>query len=450
MRVKSLVEAQWLKLSLEVIQLLEKMEKGFTVLVLLLSTGAFLTLQGVQPESAGFIEPAQEGNSISRFIWLGVYVVTLSLVAVRWKRFVYADLRSRRLLLLMALLLLLLVGLAFASILWSAAPEVTLRRSIALVGTTVIGIYFAMRYSVGEQLRLLAWALGIAALLSLLFALVLPSYGISSGEHEGAWKGIFDHKNTFGRIMALSALVFLLLGVRGSGYHRVAWASFFGLSVGLLLLSDSKTAQIIFLALLVLVPLCNVLRWRLTWAVSLPIALVLVGGGLAALLLYNAEVVLGFVGRDATLTGRTQLWAAVLEMIRESPWLGYGYGAFWQGWEGKSAYVWYAAHKAPHAHNGFLDLWLDLGLLGILVFVLGFLMSSLRAMVWVRSTRTAEGFYPLIILAFIFLSNFSQSAILGRNSLYWILYVAVAFSIFVPHGRRVKTGRSDSIPSRSY
>ncbi len=449
MSIKSLVGAQGLKLSTGVAQLLEMLEKGFTVLVLLLSTAALLTLRGVQPESGVFAVGTQEGDPVARFIWVVVYVVTFSLVAARWRQYMYADLRGKLLLLLMGLLLLVLVWLAFVSILWSAAPDVTLRRGIALLGTTLIGIYLAIRYSLGEQLRLLAWALGIAALLSLLFALALPSYGISSGVHEGAWKGIFSHKQTLGRLMALSALVFLLLGVSSRRYQRVACAIFFSLSIGLLLLSDSITALIVFLVVLGLLPFCNVLRWRYTLAVPVLIALILLGVGVAALLLYNLEVALNVLGRDATLTGRTELWIATLEMIRQSPWLGYGYGAFWLGWEGKSAYIWSIVTWQPaNAHNGFLDLWLDLGLLGILVFGLGLVMSSWRAVVWVRSTRTVEGFWPLACLLFIFLSDLSQSAILDPNNIYWILYVAVALSIFIPRLRGVRASRIDLVQSR--
>lgn len=91
---------------------------------------------------------------------------------MRWRQFINVLTRDK--------LLLLLVVVALCSLFWSVSPEVTLRRSVALVGTTAIGAYLATRYTVGGQLRLLAWALGIAALLSLVFGLLLPSYEISS------------------------------------------------------------------------------------------------------------------------------------------------------------------------------------------------------------------------------------------------------------------------------
>jgi exopolysaccharide production protein ExoQ len=420
---KSLIAAEGSKFRTRVGQLSKKLEKGFTVLVLLLSTQALLPL--LREEGVIVTNTTYEASPVTMVIWVGVYIVIFSLVAVRWKRFMYDARRNK--------LLLLLVGLALVSVLWSASPKDTLLQSFALVGTTLIGIYLAMRYSLGEQLRLLAWTLGIAALLSLVFALASPSYGISIGEHvEGAWRGIFMHKNTLGRLMALSLLVFLLLGMSGHRYHRVACLIFFVLSVGLIMLSDSRTALISSLILLILLLFYNtLLQWNYTLSVPALIGVVLLGGGIAALLLYNIEFVLGVFGRNATLTGRTDLWAAVFEMIRESPWLGYGYGAFWLGWMGESAYIWNTIRfwQPESAHNGFLDLWLDLGLAGILVFILGFLMSSLRAIVWARLTSPKENYWPMIYLTFMVLFNLPESTLLFPNTIFWILYVAIAVSL---------------------
>ena len=78
--------------------------------------------------------------------------------------------------------------------------------------------------------------------------------------------------------------------------------------------------------------------------------------------------------RDEGLTGRLNLWNAVLLAISKRLWLGYGFNAFWQGMKGESGYVLTAVGWAPkYAHNGFLDLVLDLGLLGLLVFAIGYL-----------------------------------------------------------------------------
>jgi exopolysaccharide production protein ExoQ len=396
-------------------------EKSFAVLAIFLFSGALVPLLRL-PSGPGVQLP--EGDPVLWTMWLGLYGVASLLILVRWRRSIHVATRDK--------LLLLLIGIAMLSVLWSFAPQITLRREVALIGTSLFGVYLATRYSLDQFLQLLAWALGIAAVLSLIFALMLPSYGITSGAYGSeSWQGVFGGgKNVLGRTMALSAVVFMLLALSTRKHRLVLWSGFV-LSTGLLWMSNSVTSLISLFAILLLLPLYQALRWRYTLPVSLLILAVVAGGIALTWLLANAEDVLGVLGRDPTLTHRTELWPAVIEMIRQHPWLGYGYGAFWLGWSGESAHVslWVLESGDPpilHAHNGFLDLWLDLGLLGLATFALGFSLAALRAVSWVRATRTATGLWPLLFLTFIFLYNFTESSILVHNNLFWVLYVAIS------------------------
>ena len=365
---------------------------------------------------------------MTQVMWLGIYGVTFLLIIAQWKRFINIATRDK--------FLLLLMGIALVSVLWSVAPEVTLRRNVALVGTTMVGAYLATRYELSELLRLLAWAMGIAALLSLAFGLALPSYGIDNHSAAGAWQGIYSGgKNELGRSMALSALTFLLLALSAREYRWIAWAGF-GLSVALLLLSNSQTSLVSFLILLPLLLCYSALRWHYTLAIPCVIIAILVVGTTAFWLVGGgAESVLGLLGRDLTLTNRTAVWPAVIEMIRQRPWLGYGYGAFWLGWEGESAHVWLWNYpirlRAEHAHNGFLDLWLSLGLLGVLTFAFGYSLAVLRSINWARRTKTAEGLFPLAYFTLMLMWNTTENSILLNNNIVWILYVALGLSTVV-------------------
>ena len=96
----------------------------------------------------------------------------------------------------------------------------------------------------------------------------------------------------------------------------------------------------VLLALAFLVTFSGGLKLRATVLVPL-----LITGGLlvAAGLVWlwaHADVVTADVGKDATLTGRTDLWNVAITMIARRPWLGYGYGGFWRGWTGESAEFW--------------------------------------------------------------------------------------------------------------
>jgi len=400
------------------------LEKSFVVLALFLFTGAVIPL--LQEQQSGGSEDLVQGNPVSQAVFLMVYAITSLMLITRsrhfWGRFVRVATQDK--------LLLLLVGLALVSVFWSAAPGVTLRRDVALLGTTLFGAYFVARYDLKEQLRLLAWAMGIAALLSLVIALALPSYGVANDLRETAWQGIYGGgKNVLGRVMCLSTIIFLLLALDKHSRHRwLLWAGA-GLSAGLVFMSHSATSEVILLAILLLLPLYAALRWHYALAASFFAFAVLVGAGIVTWIVADADLVLNALGRDLTLTNRTYLWPAVIEMIRERPWLGYGYGAFWLGWAGESAHVWLwnarVGLEATHAHDGFLDLCLNLGLFGVSTFALGFLLAARRAVTWARYTRGAENLWPLAYLTFILLYNLGESAILASNDIIWLLYVAV-------------------------
>jgi len=77
--------------------------------------------------------------------------------------------------------------------------------------------------------------------------------------------------------------------------------------------------------------------------VPLYITVLLVGGSVAIWLVGNTAIA-NALGRDVTLTGRTSIWAVVLDKISKHPWLGYGYKGFWLGMEGESADVWHETY----------------------------------------------------------------------------------------------------------
>jgi O-antigen ligase len=97
-------------------------------------------------------------------------------------------------------------------------------------------------------------------------------------------------------------------------------------------------------------------------------------------------------------------------MIAKQPWLGYGYNGFWHDWDSPGATVWYAAKwTAPNAHNGVLDLLLQLGLLGTIVFTIGFGITSIRGVSWLRVDNSWLSFWPILYLTYLTLSNVSES-----------------------------------------
>jgi O-antigen ligase len=396
------------------------LEQGFAIFSLLFFSDAIFPLLN---------EGGTGSDRISQVLYYLIQVVTILLIVAWHKKIIPIVIKEK--------LLWIFVAFALVSVFWSAAPGATLSRDIGLVRVTLFGVYFTSRYTVNEQLQLLAWTFGIAALLSLVFAVALPSYGImgmgsvmdaENLAHTGSWRGIYTHKNGLGRIMVLSAMVQLLVASSSRQYSWLAWVGF-SLSVGLIVFSTSKTSLVIFLTIMLLIPLYRALRWNTSVVLPFFITLILVSGGVITVLVSNAEAILGTLGKDLTLTGRTDLWLVALEKIWERPWLGYGYYGFWQGMNGESADIWIALKwEVPHAHNGFLDVAIDLGFLGLLIFLIPFLAAWLRAIMWVRHIKTSEGLLPLGYLTFMVLSNLTESSIIRPNT-FWILYVVITLSM---------------------
>jgi O-antigen ligase len=398
-------------------KLLVSLEKVFIFLVLQLFAGAIVqTFTKVTIAGGDFNNLPQ-----MRPVWFGIYTITLLLTLRQWKQFIHVATKDK--------FILLLIAIALVSIVWSVEPQVTLRRSMYLAGTTWFGVYLATRYTPSELVRLIAWTFSIGALLSLVLALALPTYGLMEYQGMEVWRGIYRHKNLLGRLMALNAIILLLLAPNNRRYRWVLWAVI-SLSLTLLLLSQTKTGLVIFLILLILLPIYGALQWSYTLMVPFLIVTVNVAGILAIWLLDNLEPLVNLLGKDLTLTGRTDLWAAVINKIQERPLLGYGYSAFWQGWEGESAFVLQlVGWDAPNGHNGILDLWVDLGFLGVGVFLLGFFINFIRGMRWVQLSKTAEPIFLLQYLTFMIIDSQASTNLLLQNDIFWVLYVAMSFSI---------------------
>jgi O-antigen ligase len=113
--------------------------------------------------------------------------------------------------------------------------------------------------------------------------------------------------------------------------------------------------------------------------------------------------------------------------IAESPLLGYGYDAFWSDYYGPAAEFRAASGwlTAPHAHNGIINLWLDLGLIGVLLLVVSVIAVFRRAVEMAMVSTSVEEIWPITFLLFYLLYSISETTFMPRNDLLWILYVSL-------------------------
>ncbi|WP_124728320.1 O-antigen ligase family protein [Staphylospora marina] len=388
----------------------KRLENAFVMVALFLFSGAVISM---------FENEYAWADPLGKALKLPVFVLTVLFAWLTWRK-LKESLRP-------TLWIWLPVAWAFCSVLWSGFEEVTLQKSITLALMTLLGVWIGTHFGLKRLLLVLAVMMAVIMVLSLLAVPLFWDLAIDHQEHEGAWKGVFVHKNSLGRIMALSFLVFSLLQFQYAKTrfnNKLPYAV--GLSMALLVLSDSQTAFLIEVALMVLLGFIW-LFWRkprlFKWAVLLLLVPV---AGVGIWILVDGESFFGLLGKDATMTGRTPLWSYAIAMAMREPWLGYGYYGFWHGMEGPSNSVWKVIQwKPPHSHNGFIDLWLDLGLIGVGLFLAGLVKFLIMAVRHVRFNNRWEDAWPLLYGAFMIVSNISESAILTNNfNLFWVLYVA--------------------------
>lgn len=330
----------------------------------------------------------------------------------------------------------LLLGLSFASLWWSAAPEYTSDEVEPLLRATFLGAYLATRYTIKEHMWLLISALGIAAIFSLFFGLVMPDYGIDFvSNNEISWRGIFNHKQYLGRQMVISIVTCLHLFLDKSK-HRFWLMGLLFLSLILLILSSSKSALILLILSLGLFPIFSLLKQGYRLKIPIFIFSFLIVISITLLITLNLQTILvDFLGKDLTFNGRTTIWQLTLEKAWERPWLGYGYSGFWTS--DAASYIlnntWAVVAKTEgvrfHAHNGFIEVFLQLGLVGLFLCLTSFLRLVWRTINLIQITHRREFLWVLQFLFISFLANFSEIRTFVEGGAMWVLYIS--FSLLV-------------------
>lgn len=326
-------------------------------------------------------------------------------------------------------LMILCVLICGISIFWSIDPGITMRRSIAVLITTLFGLVLAARYDWNGLVQRLAVVFAVTALLSFFIAVLLPEYGVHSTVHEGAWRGAWIEKNYMGGFMAKGVIVMLsAFAMRPDRFWL--WLPFCALCFLLVLMSTSKTALLISLIGIGGFIFLRLYR-RYTFMRPILVLGLLVGiGTIVGMLVFAPDFTFALIGKERTLTGRTDIWAGLIQSVKLKPWLGNGYGVYWLDPLGPSYYVRLQLQWGiPSAHNGWIETWLSTGALGVGLFAVLFILTIILALDRLRKGGTET--YWVILSTIMFLGfSMSESTILQQNDLSWVMFVATSAKLF--------------------
>lgn len=377
----------------------------------------------------------KQGLGIDQLPWIEVmlwFVLVLLGVQVLIREGLFADyLQTWK----KNVFLVLFIAIALLSLLWTVAFAATVYRAAVLLGSSLIGAYIGTRYSLEGILNILFRFGTILLIVCLAVALFIPLFGTMGWwPYNGAWRGIFWHKNQFGSIVALFNLVFLLgalneLPKKNSRF--ITYLVFYVFSVVLIYLSKSVAGYLLCISLTGL-SLLAFLWLNVRHRLGKNHYYGLLGLGLLSVLVFllNMDFIFGLFNRDTSLTGRLPMWSYLLnDVVTNSPWVGHGFGALWS----QSAFRIQVQHAVgwefPVAigDNGFLDILLHVGAIGLTAFlgVLGTLF--IRAGKLIRLQPSIISFFPLLLAIFAVLANITFSLFLETEAFLWLVMIAALF-----------------------
>lgn len=356
---------------------------------------------------------ATSGNAFNRLVIFAVFGLSLPLALLNLERVLKVLIRNWP--------AGLMVAWSWLSFVWASHPDLVLRRGLAytLVYLSLV-ILAANARSARDWLAALAAVFALITCLNVLAMVAFPAVSWS----EIGETGIFDNKNTAGT-MAMLAIIILGTAIAMS---RPAWLRMTLLGVILLawfflLATRSKTSIGVAALMTVGGPCLYLILGSRT-----PVRLAALAAGIAVLAFAavaffgagytDADLRLMLFG-DLTFTGRTEIWEHIVLEIARRPWLGHGFGSFWDTGRLVNPILsappdaWYMnAQLINTAHNGYLDVLLQTGLIGFAISLLAILrclwLLMTGAMTGERRERMAlTG--ALCVAVCLVLNNFLES-----------------------------------------
>ena len=357
---------------------------------------------------------------------------------------------------------------AVLSVTWSYYPAATALGIIATLITTIAGAAIAVTYTWRELLRCLGLALRLVLGLSLLFELVVaifvrapvlplvPSPGMDYSTLDTIPKMLYWSRNELfevfdgGRIQGIlgnsallafaaivGVIVFALQLADGSTRRR---SSIFWLVVAAaaLLFTRSATVTVALVAVAAVAAVILLVRRAPTpraRALTYGGALVVLAAGVGGVSVFR-EQLLGLLGKSDDLTGRVGIWHGVIGLAEQRPAFGWGWVSYWIPWIApfNDPAFFRNGVQQTHAHNAWLDVWLQLGIVGVVLLAALVLSTLVRSWSFAadrpqvvpaeQPRYTVVSLLPLLLLVALLVQSLAESRLLVEFG--WVMLVAIA------------------------
>jgi exopolysaccharide production protein ExoQ len=367
--------------------------------------------------------------SIPHIHFASFVAVQLPAVLLVWRRLSVDVFQRRSIQVLTGLMVWL--GL---SVLWSTLARQSLPQFVALVLTTIFGMYLATQFSALALWRVIATAMTLGLGFSLLA--IWRSWDAATDTEEQYWIGLYYNRNSLAPVAAIGLLASLGVVVTSWRTAKHVWIDRFlaavlsGVAVLVLWQSASRTSPFALV-----VALAALLVWLLIRSVftrfgsvrhykSFVATITLVVIGLGVFIALRSVDDLNVSGETATFNSRAGLWSQNWSGFLEKPWLGWGWMAARYTVDFYRQGVWWAAFDTEWSHNGYHDLLLGGGVLAGLLFA-GVVLVAIRSCDLAQ--RWEESAPRLLMVCFVLAAATQESFFIGSHFL-WALLIASLFA----------------------
>lgn len=372
-----------------------------------------------------------EGSPLDRLV-LSVFIL-LALLVICKRKIAWSQIfKENRCLILLHVFL----GL---SIFWSEYPFNSFKRWFKIIGIVIMGFMVLSEHKPLQSLEsLLRRSAYVLIPLSVVLIKYFPQYGISYSAYEGTrmGTGVSTHKNGLGVLCAVLSFfliwrIFLQWRAGEIIKNRSqTFADVLVLHIGLFLLfgggaTYSATSILIFIVGIVF--LIVLYRYKnLTKNMANHLKGTLIVMVVLCMLFYNIllPVATSILNRSENLTDRDVIWSSVLEIASQNPIFGVGYGGYW----GLEEDTYKKHHKVDQSHNGYLEIYLQVGIVGIIVFII--FIFEFCGNIRREITHSYDwGVFGMCFLIMSLLYNYSEASFI-RTSLMWALMgiMSIVFS----------------------
>jgi O-antigen ligase len=393
-------------------------------------------------------DSVNEGSVHDQIFFVTLMVLALIVLARRVRDW-HAVIRSNG-----ALAFFFLYMLA-SSVGWSPEPFTSLKRWFRTAGDLLVVLVAWTESNRMQAVSAILWRC-VATLipLSIVLSLYYPAHGVRYHYSydwvtrggwfvSDLWVGVTTHKNSLGALAMLAAL-FCLWRILVCGGFRAAWRDkrvellLLVISLWVLLFAGGRRS-VSATSVITFILGAGLMLWMRRSAaprrrVFVALFVVLMGVALANTFTGTALVsavggISDLSGRDGTFTGRTEIWAALIELGKAHPILGAGFEGFWFTQPARAL-----SDRGIHqAHNGYLEVHLNLGLIGLLLITI-ICWRGLKAGLELATYDRDFGHLVLVLLAVGLVHNLAEAGFSRPTHLIWFTFLLA--TVRAPSGQR--------------